>query len=123
MLLPLLTPATSLLVWAMVAHVIGDWLLQTEWMAVNKCSLRHPAGYVHAGVYAVCMLAVFTWPFALAIGVIHLLVDTRTPVQWWLHGIKRVPPGHATRLVEMAIDQSFHVVTIALAALLVVQVR
>jgi hypothetical protein len=126
---------TELLVWAMVAHVIADWLLQTEWMAVHKTSLRHPAAYVHAGVYTLLMLPLFPWLLAVLIGGIHLLVDTRIPVYWWLRVIKQMPPKDSqnaclpesslmgfrttTAIVEAAVDQSFHLVTLAAASLAV----
>ena len=74
-----LRPPTELLVWALIAHVVADWLLQTDWMAVNKVNLRHPAGYVHAGVYTLFMLPLFPWCLALLICVTHLIIDTRGP--------------------------------------------
>jgi hypothetical protein len=126
---------TELLVWAMVAHVIADWLLQTEWMAIHKTSLRHPAAYAHAGVYTLLMLPLFPWFLAALIGVTHLLVDTRVPVYWWLRVIKQMPPKDSqnvrlsessllgfrttTAIVEAAVDQSFHLVTLAAASLAV----
>jgi hypothetical protein len=114
-----LRPPTELLVWALIAHVVADWLLQTDWMAVNKVNLRHPAGYVHAGVYTIFMLPLFPWVLALLIGVTHLFIDTRGPVHWWMRNIKRVSPSAnaTTGFVESAVDQAFHVVVLAAAAL------
>ena len=114
-----LRPPTELLVWALIAHVVADWLLQTDWMAVNKVNLRHPAGYVHAGVYTLFMLPLFPWFLALLIGVTHLFIDTRGPVHWWMRSIKRVSSGAyaTTGFVESAVDQAFHVVVLAAAAL------
>ena len=122
---------TDLLVWALVAHIVADWLLQTEWMAVHKASLRHAASYTHAGVYALCMAPVFPWPLALTIGGVHLLVDTRVPVHWWMRVVKRMPfernggphthpaanphVSVMTTVVESAVDQAFHVLTIVAA--------
>lgn len=116
-----LRPPTELLVWALIAHVVADWLLQTDWMAVNKVNLRHPAGYVHAGVYTIFMLPLFPWVLALLIGVTHLFIDTRGPVHWWMRNIKRVSPSTnaTTGFVESAVDQAFHVVVLAAAALAV----
>jgi hypothetical protein len=129
--IPGLIAPTELLVWALVAHIVADWLLQTEWMAVHKTSLHHPAAYAHAGVYALGMWFVFPWPLALGIGAVHLLVDTRVPVHWWMRVIKRMPfeagsgprtdpasnphVGVMTTVVEAAVDQALHVVTIVAA--------
>ena len=114
-----LRPPTELLVWALVAHVVADWLFQTDWMAVNKVNLRHPAGYVHAGVYTLFMLPLFPWSLALLIGLTHLFIDTRGPVHWWMRNVKRMLPGTsvATAFLESAVDQAFHVVVLAAAAL------
>lgn len=116
----------------MVAHVVADWLLQTDWMAVNKVNLRHPAGYVHAAVYTLFMLPLFPWTLALLIGVTHLFIDTRGPVHWWIRTVKRMPLGASGTqqpgapkssayakfgFLESAVDQAFHVVVLAAAAL------
>ena len=39
----------------LVAHLVADWILQNDWMALNKTKLWHPAGYVHAGIHALCL--------------------------------------------------------------------
>ncbi len=114
----LLSTPTELLVWAIVAHLAADWLFQTEWMARYKVSLKHPASWAHAGVYALFMALVFPPFVALLIGAAHLLVDTRVPVEWWLRtikGLQRDAPGYRTVLV--GVDQTIHVFTIAVAAL------
>jgi hypothetical protein len=113
-----LQSATELLVWAIVIHIVADWLLQTEWMAANKTDLRHPAGWVHAGSYALLMALIFPLGAVLLIGVAHLLIDTRVPVTWWLRVVKRVREEQRSPILEMAVDQSFHVVILAIAALL-----
>ena len=114
----LLHTPTELLVWAIVAHLAADWLFQTNWMAIHKTKLRHPASWVHAGVYTLFMAFLFPVSMALLIGVAHLLVDTRTPVRWWVRVVKGMPagsPGLAT--VEMGVDQTIHVMVLAAAVL------
>jgi hypothetical protein len=53
---------------------------------------RHPAAYVHAGLHGAAQLLVFPWWAALAIGVAHLLIDTRVPVRWWSKLIRQTQP-------------------------------
>jgi hypothetical protein len=110
--------ATDLLIWSIVIHLVIDWLGQNEWIAVNKAKRRlsgnvivrvddqegagvkpasswwdrHPAAYVHAGMHGAAQLLVFPWPAALAIGVTHLLIDTRVPVAWWSRLIRQTQP-------------------------------
>ncbi len=110
---------TDLLVWGLVAHLAADWLFQTEWMAVNKVSLRHSASWTHAAVYALFMALVFPLLAAILIGFSHLLIDTRAPVRWWVRVVKGASentPG--VGIVEMGVDQVFHAIVIAATALL-----
>jgi len=137
--------ATDLLLWGAVIHLVIDWLAQNEWMAVNKAKRRtpnvgdrgigvaglrwwdrHPAAYVHAGLHSAAQLLVFPWPAALAIGVTHLLIDTRKPVQWWSKLIRQTQPDpSAFPLMDIGadvriwVDQVWHIAAIALAALAV----
>lgn len=147
--------ATELLVWGLLAHLVADWLLQSDWMAANKAERagdgsggwwdRHPAAYAHAGVHALAFAPLLGW-VSLPLAVVHLVIDTRTPVAWWARLIRQTPPNpepisvlaridlqrpieaeNVARympsdidlLVRMAVDQAWHVVTIAVAALLV----
>ena len=127
------------MVWGVVIHLVIDWLAQNEWMAVNKANLRHPAGYVHAGLHGAAQLSIFPWPAALVIGVTHLLIDTRKPVAWWSRLIRQTQPrGWVPKLksgltagtlnpaimdigmdVRIWADQVWHVGVIAIVALVV----
>ncbi len=111
--------ATELLVWGVVVHLVVDWLFQNEWIAENKSDLRHPAGYVHAGSHGLALLLVFPPLAALALGVVHLLVDTRRPLQWWARLMSQTTEGPIAVPVHIWRDQTLHVATIAAAALVV----
>jgi hypothetical protein len=74
--------ATTLLIWGIVIHLFCDWILQNQWMAENKMSLKHPAAYVHSGIHLAGLLLIFPWYAAVAIAITHLLIDTRVLV-WW----------------------------------------
>jgi hypothetical protein len=79
------------MVWGLVAHLVADWPLQNDWMARHKADLRHPAGYVHAGIHGALLAPVFgrvAAPLALA----HLIIDTRKPVQWWSRTVRQTQP-------------------------------
>jgi len=110
--------STELLVWGVVAHLVADWMFQNDWMAVNKIDLRHPAAWVHAGFHAGFMWLIFPWYIALLIGVTHLLIDTRKPVGWWMRVVKQTRRGPHYLIVEMGLDQVFHVVVLALVVLI-----
>jgi hypothetical protein len=110
--------AERLLLWGIVAHLICDWLLQNEWMALNKISLRHPAAYVHSGIHLCGLLLVFPWPWALGLAVSHLLIDTRKPLIWWRTLIRQTtdPTNPASIHVAFWGDQVAHISCLALAA-------
>jgi hypothetical protein len=111
--------ATELVVWGIVIHLTVDWLFQNEWIANNKTDLRHVAGYVHAAAHGAAMLLVFPPLAALALGVIHLLIDTRRPLEWWSHVMTQTTSGPVATPVHIWRDQALHVATIAAAALIV----
>jgi hypothetical protein len=120
--------ATDLLIWGIVVHLVIDWLGQNEWMAVNKAKRRkrfewradgtwitrwwdrHPAAYVHAGLHAAAQLLVFPWPAALAIGVTHLLIDTRVPVAWWSKFIRQTQPAEKPHALVYLAKAEEHVI-------------
>ena len=112
--------ATDVLAWAIVIHLVVDWLLQNEWMARNKTNLRHPAAYVHSGLHALGLMLVFPWYLALGVGVTHLLIDTRRPVTWWIEKIKQMPRSAPVYLdVEIWMDQIFHLLMLVMAVILI----
>jgi Protein of unknown function (DUF3307) len=117
----LMQAATVLLVWGAMVHLVADWLLQNDWMALHKVNLRHPAAWVHSGIHTVGLLLVFAWPAALLIGIAHLLIDTRKPLLWWMRVVKQVPTATRLPIVEIWLDQVMHLTVIAGAALFFAQ--
>jgi hypothetical protein len=132
---------SDLLVWGIVLHLVADWPLQNDWMAANKTNLRSLAGYVHAGIHGLLLALIFGWA-AILLAVVHLLIDTRKPVVWWsTKVIKQTQPregyvyaeAHGDRdrrrmlfpvydvgtEVRFWTDQVFHIICVAVAALLV----
>lgn len=109
--------ATELLVWGGMAHLVADWLLQNEWMAVHKVDLRHPAAWVHAGCHTMLLGLVFPWPGGLCLGFAHLLIDTRKPRVWWSTLLQQTQKGEMGVHVALWVDQVMHLACIALAAL------
>jgi hypothetical protein len=110
--------ADHLLLWGIVVHLICDWLLQNEYLAVNKVSLRHPAAYVHSGIHLAGLLLVFPPLPAACLAVSHLLIDTRKPLEWWRETFNqtRDPANPASMHVAMWSDQVLHVACLAVAA-------
>ena len=111
-----MTPFSYLL----IAHLIGDYLFQTSWMAMNKHAKWLPL-FVHSFVYtAVIAIASFvafeglSWWAILFVFVTHVIVDRRTIVLWWVKNIMRTDPKQVGWLVIM-VDQVFHIIVLAVA--------
>ncbi len=116
----------------LTAHLVGDFLVQTEWQAVNKAgglgdSRSRRALFAHVLAYTASFSPALVWigrhtsaRRALIVGgavaVPHLLVDDGRFVDVWLRKVKRSPQPPTA--LTVAVDQSFHVVSLLGAALI-----
>lgn len=110
--------ASSTLVFAIVLHLIADWLFQNDWMTRNKVNLKHPAAWVHGAIHFVFLLPVFSLSLSISIAVIHMLIDTRLPMKLWQQFYKQTTEGVYAIPVAIWADQVLHITVLALAALL-----
>ena len=117
----------------LVCHAAGDFLLQTEWQALNKrgglsdnrearrALFSHVLVYTIVFVPAIAWIASETsaiaWALLAVVFIPHLIQDDARLLMSWNRIVKRssVPPGDP---VYMAIDQSFHFVILFGTALL-----
>lgn len=97
----------------LVAHLVADWVLQTDWMARNKLRLRHPAAWTHASIHAVCLSLALGWQAGLILAIVHMLIDTRVPVDWWMRVVKKCKQVPETAFVGIWLDQTLHIICIA----------
>lgn len=124
----------SLTVAFAVAHVVGDYLVQTDWQARHKARglagdpLALRALGTHVSTYTLSFLPVLAWIGAEAspgwavsaaalVALPHLVVDDGRVVRAYLTRVKRSAtpdPG-----LTAAVDQSFHVVCLWLLAVAV----
>ena len=104
--------------WGAAVHLAVDWLGQNEWMADHKHRLVHPAGYVHAATHGRRRRSCSP-PYAAALGVVHLVTDTRQPLKVWKKLVSHPDEGATGTSVQIWRDQTAHLVAIAAAALAV----
>lgn len=105
-----------------VAHLIGDFLLQTGWMAKNKATKWAPL-FAHVVVYTVVVTiagwlagGISVWAIAL-IFASHVLLDHKGFIGWWARQIQSIHrPSDAWVLIMT--DQVFHVIILAVAVLM-----
>lgn len=117
-----------------VSHLVGDFLLQTDWQATHKFGglgptpesrralLAHTATYTLAFVPALIWLATDIGAWALGVAALialpHMIQDDGRLLDAYMRRFKRVqgePPGG----LRLALDQSFHMVFLFGLALLV----
>jgi hypothetical protein len=103
----------------LVAHLAADWVFQNDWMARNKRSLRHPAAWTHAAIQAACLGLALGWQAGLVLGFIHMLIDTRVLVAWWIRVFKKCGQAPEAGLIAIGLDQTLHIICLALWVALV----
>jgi len=66
----------------LLVHILGDFVLQSDWMALNKSKRTIPC-LVHVLIYTSCFLLLTTsWKALLVIGVTHFFIDRfHTPLK------------------------------------------
>jgi len=110
----------TLFEWLLIGHLVGDFLLQNRWMAEKKTRHWGPL-LIHCSVYtiAVSLLALNAEGLSLtgifAIFVTHIILDRRGFTDFWTHQITKSPD---IPWLKIMIDQSWHLVVLAVATLL-----
>ncbi len=114
--------------WLMIGHLIGDWMFQNDWMAKGKrTGFFAIPGLVHFVVYTAITLGFLivasagklpVWIYAL-VGVVlfitHWILDATDIVDVWINFYKQT----ANSTVRLMVDQTMHMVILALIAVAV----
>jgi hypothetical protein len=123
----------SVLAVFLVAHMVGDYLLQTDWQARHKRAglsadpLARRALLAHVTSYTLAFVPAFVWigleldavwacVAAVLVFLPHLLIDDGRVVGVYLVRVKHAD-GLNTGLAA-SVDQSFHVLCLFLLALM-----
>jgi hypothetical protein len=119
-----------------VCHLVGDFLLQTDWQATHKehglggDRVRRRALVAHVATYTLAFVPALVWIgleteawravlAAVLIALPHLIQDDRRPLDLWMRKVKG-PASVESPGLRIAVDQSFHVAMLFGVALLVV---
>jgi hypothetical protein len=99
---------------ALVAHLVADWLLQNDWMAHHKGKLSHPGSWLHGAIHALALAWALDWRAGLVLGAVHMAIDTRVPLAWWIRSFKHSESAPDAPSIAMWADQTLHIAAIAL---------
>jgi len=105
--------------WLLIGHFVGDYLLQTSWMATNKMKQWLPL-IVHSAVYTlvICGFGLMSGGLSVpALGLVfvgHVVLDEGYFVSRWTKFVQTAPASEFKWLSIMA-DQAFHLIILAVA--------
>ncbi len=106
--------------WLLVGHFIGDFILQTRWMADNKAKEILPL-LAHAAIYTavIALLALIagglSWRGIGLIFVCHVILDQRAFIDFWA---AKVNGNTNIDWLKVVLDQSWHILMLAVATLI-----
>ncbi|WP_170008120.1 DUF3307 domain-containing protein [Bacillus fonticola] len=104
----------------LIGHFIGDFLLQTSWMAQYKSTKWIPL-LTHVTVYTtiVSLFGFFSGQISLlGIAIIflgHVVLDRKTFVTFWVKNIQGAKDGPVHNWLSIMVDQIFHIILLAIA--------
>jgi hypothetical protein len=117
----------SAFAWLVLGHLLGDWVLQNDWMATGKKrQLLSVAGLVHAAGYTLTILgacwlsgcrsrqSIFYLGLGSLIFLSHWLIDGTRLVERWMHVYRQTDAP----VVRLMVDQTLHVLVLAASMML-----
>jgi hypothetical protein len=119
-----------------ISHLVGDFLLQTDWQASHKQGGlgRDPRAraslFSHVGIYTLCFVPALIWiggdigaapavGLAAVIFLPHLVIDDGRLLNSYMLKVKRCPDPPPAGLTA-TVDQSLHLICLWATALLAV---
>lgn len=113
------------LILAIIGHLVGDYLLQNDWMAQNKkvpTSYGNTACVVHCWIWSMCVILFSGWyraEYSFWVCVVlftsHYIQDRTNIVRFWMTRINRQPKFVEPPLAPwslIVVDNVWHIVTI-----------
>jgi Protein of unknown function (DUF3307) len=116
-----------------VSHLVGDYLLQTDWQARHKRGGLAPGApdarqalFTHVATYTLAFVPVLVvsdlgvellWVIP-AIAIPHLIQDDGRLLHAYMKRVKRLDPQE-NLAVSIAVDQTFHMLALLIVALLI----
>lgn len=105
----------------LVGHLVGDFLLQNDWMALGKKKAHIPC-LVHVTLYTLAVLLFTGWWSLTAAAIVfvpHYLIDRWSFVPFYMRlvGQQQFMTGPCSPWSYIAVDNTMHFVCLFLTAL------
>lgn len=105
---------------AIIGHLVGDYLLQNDWMALNK---KHPglngllACVIHSAIWALSVCLFAGWPgwVESLLMIAHFAQDRTNVVVWWMTKVNRQSAfvtGPCAPWSVIVVDNVWHIVSL-----------
>lgn len=118
----------NLFTWLVVGHMVGDWILQNDWMARGKKgALLTIPGLTHFSVYTTAVMIVIWFVVGRSLSIpeylvvaafvfiTHMLTDATDVVGMWMRFYQQTD----IPMVRVMVDQTFHLVELTAVALMI----
>jgi len=110
----------NILVYGLIFHFVGDYLLQNDWMAANKTK-SNIAAFVHAIAYSALFLFICDFKMWLIIFGTHFMIDRYRLASYWIKlinwnwqsknfGYAEDKPAFMSIWLLIIIDNTFHII-------------
>ena len=110
-------PPVMTLTLAIIGHLVGDYLLQNDWMALNKKQRSLPCA-VHCTLWTLAVCGFAGWislPAIAVLWVTHFIQDRTHIIEFWMTRINRQPefvkPPFAPWSL-IVVDNVWHIVAV-----------
>ena len=106
-----------MLIDAIIGHLIGDYLLQNDFLASNKKKSSLVCA-IHCAIWTVAVMLWGNWGLwtAIPLFVSHFIQDRTNIIPWWMDNVigqKEFRTGPCAPWSTIVVDNVFHIVTIA----------
>jgi len=98
-----------------MGHLIGDYILQNEWMAKNK-KISSFHCLVHCTIWTTCVVLAAAWPIwtTIPLFITHFIQDRTKFIYYWMEfmGQKDFRDGPCSPWSMIVVDNVLHLFTI-----------